>query len=105
MKFLVSIFGLVLLSASVSATPGIPEHLMGFYTSPKGIHFQVWSGGCTDKIDFYLYKKETFPVQLSLVRAKHDMCEGYLPYGTVITYSWKELGLRPSDFTLENPVQ
>ena len=82
------------------------ETLKGFQVGPEGLTFQVSSGGCTSKDDFEIVSRETFPVMIELARPNQDFCEAFLPYGTTVSFSWEELGLRQGDqFTLTNELQ
>jgi len=79
------------------------EEIMGYTTSEKGVTFQVFSGGCTDKEHFEVLVMESFPLQLRLMRNKPDLCLAHLPYGTKITFSWDDLSLQRGDqFTIAN---
>jgi hypothetical protein len=63
-----------------------------------GVHIQVRSGGCTDKKSFTVVKENLGEVQvLNFMRVSSDLCLAMLPYGTVITYSFDELGLKAED--------
>lgn len=81
------------------------EKLLGVRVGAHGITFQVTSGGCTKKSDFSIQQLESFPVQLRLSRNQPDHCEAYVPYGTKIFYSWRELGMgNGSQFVVSNPL-
>jgi hypothetical protein len=81
------------------------EVLKGFTSNHKGITVQVESNGCTSKSNFEISILESYPVQIRVERTKPDWCRGYLQYGTVLKYSYAELGLRSgSMFFLVNEI-
>jgi hypothetical protein len=80
------------------------EEILGVRVGPRGIAFQVHSGGCTAKEDFDVRIMESFPLQLELVRMEPDLCEAYVPYGKTIRFSYRELRLGDGDqFIIVNP--
>lgn len=91
MKTKFIILSLALSVSSMAQAAG--EKIMGVTINDLGIQYQVYSGGCTSKKDFTVQILESNPVQLVLERNKVDACEAYLPYGTLIQFTWKELGL------------
>lgn len=95
----------VLALTTLTAQAESPEALLGYTYDDQGITFQVSSGGCTKKKDFTLYQRESWPVQLELVRHTFDMCEAVVPAGTKITFTWSELGVRDHfQFVVTNPM-
>jgi len=73
------------------------EMLLGIKVDHGGIEFQVKSNGCTDKEGFRIEQKKGLPVTLKLIRTIEDLCEMYVPYGTFLRYTYKELGLKQHD--------
>lgn len=81
------------------------ESLLGVTTNAEGITYQVASSGCTSKDNFELLQRETYPVQLVLVRTQADLCRAFFPYGTTVTYTWEELGLSAgAQAIISNPL-
>jgi hypothetical protein len=81
------------------------ERLLGFQYGPKGMTFQVRSGGCTDKSDFNLVLSNTHPQSVHLYRTNPRMCRASMPFGTKIHYTFKEIGLSQGEwFEIENPL-
>lgn len=90
--FILSAFALAASTTAFGA--GEMETLAGITLGKAGVTIQVTSGGCTDKESFEVRKQEGTPTVIGFIRTKDDFCEMYLPYGTTLTYSWKELGLK-----------
>lgn len=81
------------------------EPLKGLAVLPEGIVFQVASSGCTSKADFQVDVLESDPLQLRLIRLQEDPCDASLPFGTVIRFSYQELGIvGGSEFRVINPL-
>ena len=74
------------------------ERLLGFEYGPKGITFQVRSGGCTDKRDFDLVLSNSRPQSVRLYRTNSRMCRAAVPFGTKIHYTFKEIGLSQGEW-------
>ncbi len=92
------------LAHGASGEAGDAERILGVRAGPRGIAFQVSSGGCTAKEDFDVKIMESFPLQLELVRMEPDLCEAYVPYGKTIRFSYRELRLADGDqFIVVNP--
>ena len=97
MKNIIQIALALLISTTAFAAADI-EHLAGITTSREGITLQLSSGGCTSKKSFEVRKRvEAGETVIEFIRLEPDFCEAYLPYGTLLTYSWKELGLKRGD--------
>lgn len=90
-------FLLVLLMANASfAQPSQAEPLLGVMSSPQGISIQVHSGGCTRQDSFApQLNRDNEITKVTFYRVVPDTCMAQLYYGTVLTYSFEELGLRP----------
>ena len=88
---------------------GLAESLLGVIYSEEGLEFQVISYGCTEKSHFVVQRlnpaSQTIS-QLLLIRVVPDYCDGYVPFGIRLTYTYKELGLEEDDtsFNLLNPL-
>ena len=86
------------------AGEGQVEHIWGVQITPKGLVFQVFSGGCTKKKDFKVEIMESYPVQILLVRVKPDPCDAFVPMGKKIRFKWRQLGLQAgNEFSVVNP--
>jgi hypothetical protein len=99
------IFGLLLITTlRASARPS--EVLLGYTYGIHGITLQVASGGCTQKSDFIVEQRQRTSYQaLTFYRWREDLCLALLPYGTMLNFSYEELGLAPgSRFQILNPV-
>lgn len=97
------------LLASIPVTIGGPapaaERLLGLLIRRHAITFQVSSSGCTTKGDFQVQVLESLPLQLRLVRIEEDPCDAFLPLGTRVRFSYRELGLQPAtQFRVVNPL-
>jgi hypothetical protein len=98
------ILALVIFCLTTSVFAGVVEKILGHTVDEEGITYQVMSGGCTKKGDFKVMQLETMPVQLKLVREKMDYCEAFFPYGTMVKFTWNELGLSTgTEITVANP--
>lgn len=107
LQFVDAEFGGVL--GSIPVTIKNPAHnvepLIGLLIRSEGILFQVASGGCTTKDDFKVEVLESYPLQLRLIRLQEDPCDAYLPLGTRIRFTFRELGINPGDlFRVVNPL-
>ncbi len=72
------------------------------------VRFRVTSNGCTDKSDFAVSVDPdgNDEYELMLDRVAPDNCRALLPEGTVIEYSFSELGLpEGAAITIANPVR
>ena len=87
---------------------GQAEPLLGLIYSGEGLEFQVPSTGCTEKSHFVVQRlspEGQISSQLLLIRVVPDYCDAYVPFGTRISYSYRELGLEEGEpFTLLNPL-
>lgn len=101
-----TIFFVSLILMSLSASAQTPETLLGYTFGVHGITLQVASGGCTQKEDFVVEKRQHSRYQaLTFYRWHEDLCLALLPYGTSLTFSYEELDLKPgSRFQISNPV-
>lgn len=83
-----------LASPVAMAAPETPrsEKIFGYYVHDRGIAFQVFSGGCTDKDSFKAIARPGGEVEL--LRVRHDACLALFPHGVFVQYSYPELGLR-----------
>lgn len=108
--------GLSLAWPMFSATELELEQLLGVTVSEGGISFQVASQGCTTRDDFtFQVAVELEPLSpmlpalephhyITLSRKNPDMCEGFVPYGTVIFMSFDELRIHVGKFHVQNPI-
>lgn len=99
--------GRVLDAIPVTITPPVRglEELMGVVIAQRGIVFQVFSNGCTDKEDFRVDVVESIPLEVRLIRVEPDPCRGFLPLGTRLRFSYKELGIqREETLRVVNPL-
>jgi hypothetical protein len=82
------------------------ESLLGYYTDARGVHIQVNSGGCTYKKSFAVKPvTRRNAMQITFMRTHHDPCLAMFYYGQMLTFSYRELGLRPGDrFEITNPI-
>ena len=98
----ISILLAVLLVAGLGAPPAtadsdfrrVAEPVLGFMIDDTGVWFQVESNGCTTKADFVVKVTWTQPRHLDLIRVRPDPCDGVIPYGTRVYFTWEEMGLR-----------
>ena len=99
LQFVDAEFGGLLGSIPVTINSPVPkvEPLLGVLYRYGGIMFQVSSSGCTTKDDFKVEVLESYPLQLRLVRLQEDPCDAFLPLGTLIRFTFKELGMQPGD--------
>ena len=87
------------------SSESISELLLGLEYGPKGLTFQVRSGGCTDKNDFNIQLIETSPLSIKLIRTNKRMCRAFIPYGTKVHYTYEELGIKEgSIFNIQNKL-
>jgi len=95
MKQLLGFFLFSMFTFGVSASDWQKEVLIGFVRDDRGMVFQVYSGGCTDKDDFKIVLDNQANVTtLTLFRINPDYCKALLPFGRYITYTYEELNLR-----------
>ena len=96
----------MLLTASISSAEGKPERILGYLPTKSGVIFQVASGGCTHRSDFFAKLKRaegTDIAELILVRTTPDLCYPFIPSGERFKFSYKELGIAPSErFIVKN---
>ena len=93
MKIIASIF---ILLSSFSTVASEPLH--GYSFNNLGITIVVRSGGCTSKKDFKAnVKSKGKKKKVQFIRKNDDLCEGFYPYGKVINFSYKEMGLERGD--------
>lgn len=83
-----------LMASTLASIVSVQTPIMGYTLSYEGLSLQVASGGCLRKDDFQVTVRETFPLQVSIKQISTDMCEAYLPFGTMITFSFEELGVK-----------
>ena len=102
MKKILSVVSLLFVSPMLYAGS---EPIYGYISNREGITFQVKSGGCTQKEHFSFKMMEIYPPSVELVRNRQDLCEANLPYGELITFKYKELGLKSgTPFSIANPL-
>ena len=89
-------------------TDGLAEPLLGLTYSAKGLEFQVFSSGCTNKSNFVMQRlspESQTTSQLLLIRVTPDFCDAYVPFGVRIFYDYEEFDLEEGDpFTILNPL-
>lgn len=79
--------------------------LLGMTYDLETVNIQVSASGCTHKDDFVIKRIETTPVSIEFVRVKHDICMMYSPQGTILSYTFAELGVKPGeDFQIVNKI-
>lgn len=103
---MISLFLPALASAQVLARP-YPEKLFSYSFDQRGVNFQVYSGGCTDRSNFKLAMTDQGLVrQVVLYRVVYDACLALFPYGTVVHYDYRELDLhRGQMIQILNPLR
>jgi hypothetical protein len=80
------------------------EEILGIQIRRHGLVFQVPSSGCTDKTDFEVDVFEGSVLRVLLIRPRPDPCRVVEPLGTKVHFSYRELGLEPSEeFVVINP--
>jgi hypothetical protein len=80
------------------------EGIVGIQIRRRGIVFQVRSSGCTDKSDFQVDVFEGSVLNVALIRTRPDLCRAVEPLGTRVFFSYRELGLEPTEeFVVINP--
>lgn len=83
-----------------------PEKLYSYSVDRKGVTFQVRSGGCTSKSDFFAVNDHRSPAHVTLYRNVEDYCLALLPYGVPVHFENWELGLtRGQPFQIMNPMR
>lgn len=98
MKISIILLTMILGFSSASFALGV-ETLYGSIIGIDGITIQVASGGCTTPESFVVSKTVRKNVtQLIFKRVQDDPCLALYPYGLTMSYSYAELGLRPSEF-------
>lgn len=89
-------------SLAATATPAAAQKATGeevvlrAEAKPEGLEFRVSTGGCTRKSSFGVETLTLSPLTVRLVRLRPDYCEALVPDGTAITFTYAELGARPS---------
>lgn len=85
-----------------------PIELKGILFHEDGLTFQVAQGASCSGNHKALYTvevEEAYPLRITLSQTKREPCEKTWPNGVLITYSYKELGLRVGDrFVISNEV-
>ena len=105
LQFVDADFGGLLATIPVTIAPSDLEPLIGLIFRPRAIIFQVYSSGCTTKGDFRLEVLESLPLQLRLIRINEDPCDAFVPLGARIRFSYRSLGLEPSQsLRVVNPL-
>lgn len=83
------------------------ESIFKYTIDKDGVTFQVYSGGCTCRKSFDFIKNfsaDQNDVYLTLVRVSPDHCKANLPEGTVVWYSFEDLGIDSErNLHIENP--
>lgn len=105
LKIALTAFAVACFPALSSAATFVPhaERLFGYYAHPRGIAFQVYSGGCTDKQSFRLQREGGENAAVTLVRIQEDPCLALLFRGTFVNFTYEELGIRPGRaFAIKN---
>lgn len=105
------VFCLNVFADGFPSSPTLPteEHLLGVKRVEGGLEFQVQSGGCTERDDFYFnIEKENMGNDLYLIqmiRKTPDSCEAYVPKGVVIFVPFSELNIPDgSSYQIINPL-
>jgi len=108
MKKLIALTLISLMSSFSFAEPTSAslEPLMGVLTTENGVFIQTHSGGCTSKDSFIVKKqKEGSVTEVAFWRVQHDPCLALYFYGTILGYSYEELGLEAGEnFIVRNPM-
>jgi hypothetical protein len=102
-------FILVSFSSIISfADPMSPsvEPLFGVITSSNGVYIQAHSGGCTSKDSFVVKKVRVGSItEITFMRVEGDPCLALYTYGTLLNYSYEDLGLEyGTNFIVRNPL-
>ena len=71
------------------------EVILGHQVKDDSLTFRVGSGGCTTKGDFGLETVADKPLTVRLLRVRADYCEGQMPSGIEIIFSFAEIGVGP----------
>jgi hypothetical protein len=101
---LIKYFLLVFSSCSMFASEEI-EIIRGMMPTDTSITFNVDSNGCTIKEDFMvMVTKKGDRTVLFLKRIHEDLCRGYMPMGTKISFTYEELNMPEGEFMVANPV-
>jgi hypothetical protein len=77
--------------AFAQSAPGEAD-LIAAELEETGIVFHVPSGGCTSKADFGVEPVKRQPLTIRLVRIRPDVCQGLVPKGIAIRFSYAEMG-------------
>lgn len=99
LQFVDADFGGILgsIPVTINTPASTAESLLGLFIRQNAIVFQVSSSGCTTKDDFKVEVLESFPLQLRLIRFNEDPCDAFLPLGTKIRFTYREIGIRRGD--------
>ena len=101
---LIKYFLLMFISCSLFASEEI-EIIRGMMPSDTSITFNVDSNGCTSKEDFSVtVNRKGDHTVLFLKRIHEDLCRGYMPMGTKISFTYEELNIPEGEFMVANPV-
>jgi len=109
MKLLLFFLSSLSCSIALASSQWRVEEVYAYEIRSSIIEFQVASGGCTHKSDFTLRLKRNrlnHVNDLLLIRERPDYCYAYIPSGTIIGYSYSELGLPPdAPVAIRNPTR
>ncbi|WP_374513243.1 hypothetical protein [Brevundimonas sp.] len=94
-------------TAEVAVMPGQVEAIHAAAIADDQAVFWVSSNGCTQKADLTpVVRSARDGAVITLRRLKEDRCGEPLPQGVEVSWSFRELGLRPgARVTVENPYQ
>lgn len=80
----------------------LAEPIMRYKVCAAGLAITVRTNGCTSKDDFVLSNKDG---NVTLTRNVPDSCKGFFPAGTVLFWSWGEVGSNGRKFrAITNPI-
>jgi hypothetical protein len=83
------------------------ETVLGYVIDRSVIVFQVYDGGCTQSEDFSVQvdRKNSIKARVTLFRIKADYCKAFFPYGRMMKFSYKEIGIKRNEsFVITNPI-
>lgn len=102
----ISFQGLAKSTHLLSQNPQV-ESIFKYTIDKNGISFKVYTGGCTCKKSFDFIKNTSTDgkdTHLTLVRVFPDHCKANVPGGTIVWFSFEELGVNPESILhIENP--
>lgn len=83
------------------------EWLYGAVMKDEGIELRVFSGGCTEPDDFEFYVESYLRnVQgLIVVRREPDRCKALVQDGTLLHFTWEQLGVTGQQVRIVNPFR